>query len=223
MSHFLAFRFIKDEGVNFYAGLKHEVFKPVDEHNISLAKTSSDIEKSLKQKINEFYLPGKTAILLSGGIDSAILASYLPKGTRAYTFQCIADGAIDERSRAKQYCDKYGLEQKIINIEWSDFEELTPKILQADGVPFHSIEVQLLKACSIAKSESIERIIIGDAADYNFGGMNKILSKDWEFDEFINRYNAVNPEIQIGFIQLKNTKYSKFNKEDIWTKLSKSF
>ncbi len=194
MSHFLAFRFIKDEGINFYDGLSHTVFKPRDEKEVTPVYTIDDIDRIIREKINEFYIPGKTAILLSGGMDSAILASYLPKGTKAYTFHCVADGAIDERAQAKKYCDILGLDQEIIEMNWSDFEELTPEILQKDGVPFHSIEVQLLKAAKHAKTQGIERIIIGDAADYIFGGMDRILSKDWSFDEFYNRFNYINPE-----------------------------
>ena len=194
MSHFLAFRFIKEENINFYPGLSHTVFKPRDKKEISAVYTTDDMDRIIQKKINEFYIPNKTAILLSGGMDSAILASYLPQGTKAYTFHCIAEGAIDEREQAKKYCDSYGLDQEIVEMNWADFEKLTPIILEKDGVPFHSIEVQLLKAAEHAKLHGMERIIIGDAADYIFGGMDKILSKDWTFNEFYNRFNYLNPE-----------------------------
>ncbi len=194
MSQFLAFRFIKDEALNFYEGLNHTVYKPRKKDELTPIKTVEDIDKAIKEKVNEFFIPNKTAIFLSGGMDSAILASYLPKGTKAYTFQCIADGAIDETARAKKYANILDFDHEIIEMNWSDFEELTPEILRLDGVPFHSIEVQLLKAARHAKSQGIERIIIGDAADYVFGGMDKILSKDWTFDEFYNRFNYVDPE-----------------------------
>jgi len=194
MSHFLAFRFIKDENINFYKDLTHTVFKPCDEKEITAVYTVEDIDQIIKKKINEFYIPNKTAILLSGGIDSAILASYLPQGSKAYTFYCIAEGAIDEREQAKKYCDAYGLNQEIIEMNWLDFEKLTPEILKANGVPFHSIEVMLYKAAKYAKMQGIEKIIIGDAADYIFGGMDRILSKDWNFDDFYNRFNYLNPE-----------------------------
>ncbi|ARR01158.1 MULTISPECIES: asparagine synthase-related protein [Campylobacter] len=193
MSHYLAFRFIKDENINFFDGLNHTVFKPRDEKEITPVSTIDEMDRIIKDKISEFYVPNKTAILLSGGIDSAILASYLPKGTKAYTFKCIAPNAIDETAQAKKYCDIYGLDHEIIEMNWSDFEELTPEILKADGVPFHSIEVQLLKAAKHAKSQGIEKIIYGDAADYVFGGMDKILSKTWKFDEFVERYNSIEP------------------------------
>lgn len=193
MSHYLAFRFIKDENINFYDGLSHTVFKPRDEKEITAVATVDELDKILKKKINEFFVPKKTALLLSGGMDSAILASYLPKGTKVYTFHCVAEGAIDEREQAKKYCDAYGLDQEIIEMHWEDFEKLTPEILRADGVPFHSIEVQLLKAARYAKSQGIDRIIIGESADLIFGGMDKLLSKDWTFDEFYHRYNFVEP------------------------------
>lgn len=194
MSHYLAFRFIKDENVNFYSGLTHTVYKHHPDNQIVSVYNVEDIDKVIKTKIDSFVVPGKTAILLSGGMDSAILAAYMPKGAKAYTFHCIADGVIDERVQAKKYCDACGLDQEIIEMHWSDFENLTPEILKKDGVPFHSIEVQLLKAAKHAKSQGIERIVIGDAADYVFGGMDRILSKDWTFDEFYNRFNYCDPQ-----------------------------
>ncbi len=214
MSHYLAFRFIKDENLNFYDGLKHNVYKGHSEEEITPIKTIDDIEKVIQNKIQEFYIPNKTAILLSGGMDSAILASYVPKGTKAYTFKCIADGAIDETSQAKKYCDKYGLNQEIIEMNWSDFEELTPEILKADGVPFHSIEVQLLNAAKYAKSQGIERIIIGDSADYVYGGMDKLLTSDWNTEAFIKRYNYIEPsEALVDYVDVKD-EYNKYKRED---------
>lgn len=204
MSQFLAFRFIKNESLNFFPSLTHKTFKPSKESLIPVM-TANDIDSVLNKKIKEFLIPKKTALFLSGGIDSAILASYLPAGTIAYTFKCIADGAIDESESAKRYCDKFGLNQQIVEMRWQDFEDLTPELLTADGVPFHSIEVQLLKAARQAKSQGIERIIIGDAADYIFGGMNKILAKDWSFDEFVNRYIAVMPnDVLKDYVNIKD-------------------
>ncbi|WP_236845152.1 hypothetical protein [Campylobacter devanensis] len=139
MSHYLAFRFIKDENINFFDGLSHTVFKPRDEKEIALVSTIDEMDSIIRTKINEFYIPNKTAVLLSGGIDSAILVSYLLEGTKAYTFKCIAPGAIDETTQDKKYCDIYELdyEVEVIEMYWLDFEELTPEILKADGILFH--------------------------------------------------------------------------------------
>lgn len=99
-------------------------------------------------------------------------------------------------------------------MNWSDFEELTPEILKADGVPFHSIEVQLLKAAKYAKSQGIERIIIGDSADYVYGGMDKLLTSDWNTEAFIKRYNYIEPsEALVDYVDVKD-EYSKYKRED---------
>ena len=225
MSLYLAFRFIKDENINFYNGLKHKNYKGHDKEEIISVKTVDDIETVIKQKIKEFYVPNKTAILLSGGMDSAILASYLPKGTKAYTFKCIADGAVDETAQAKKYCDMYGLEQEIIEMYWSDFQELTPEILKADGVPFHSIEVQLVKAAKYAKSQGIERMIIGDSADYIYGGMDKLLTSDWNINAFIKRYNYLEPSnVLVDCMDIKK-EYDEYKRKDetidVWALMNK--
>lgn len=192
-SHYLAFRFIADENVNFFDGLTHKIFKPRNANELTKIATNDDMQRVIKAKIDEFFIPNKTAILLSGGMDSAILASFLPKGTKAYTFKCVAKDAIDETQRAKKYCEIYDLRHEIIEMKWADFELLTPEILRFDKVPFHSIEVQLVKAAKVAKSQGIERLIIGDSADYVFGGMDGLLAKDWDFDEFVHRYTFTEP------------------------------
>ena len=188
MSHFLAFRYIKDENRNFYAGLRHKVHKPRPGSEILPVRTIEDIDGIIREKIARFFIPGKTAVLLSGGQDSAILASYLPPGTKAYTFKCLAPGAIDETAQAAKYAAAYSLDHEIIPIEWSDFEELSSEICRFDGVPFHSIEVQLVKAARHAKRQGIERLVIGESSDLVFGGMDKLLSQDWDFDSFVKRY-----------------------------------
>lgn len=44
--------------------------------------------------------PQTTGLLLSGGIDSAILAAMLPAGTHTYTIRFVAQDAIDESAQA---------------------------------------------------------------------------------------------------------------------------
>ena len=191
MSSYLTFRYIEDENINFFDSLKHKIFKPNDRKYA--CSNSNDIDKAIREILEKEYIPNKTAILLSGGMDSAILASYMPRGTKAYTFKCISDNAIDETNQARKYADVYELDHKIIEIRWEDYLELIPVLMKFDGVPFHSIEPQLLKAAYIAKKDGIEKLITGASSDLIFGGMDKLLSKDWTFDEFVKRYTFVDP------------------------------
>lgn len=65
--------------------------------------------------------------------------------------------------------------------------------MRAKDAPVHSIELQLVVAAEQVKADGIECIIIGDGSDYIFGDMDKLLSRNWSFDEFVNRYTYINP------------------------------
>lgn len=193
MSHFLAFRFVEDENVNFFPGLKHRVWRRRPDDEVVPVDTAEEVEGVIRNRLEAFYLPGRTAIFLSGGIDSAILASYLPRGTKAYTFHCVAEGAINETDQAAKYARICGLDHEVIDMTWKDFEELTPELLKFDGVPFHSIEVQLLKAARLAKAAGFDRLVLGESADGVFGGLSGLLSQDWDLEGILNRYSFVLP------------------------------
>ena len=45
-----------------------------------------------------------------------------------------------------------------------------------------------------AKKDGVELMIIGDASDYVFGGMDGLLSKDWLFEEFYKRFIYIDPK-----------------------------
>lgn len=193
MSHYLAFRYVQDEGVNFFPGLEHRVFHPRPAAEKTAVRSADEMDAVIREKLAGFVEPGKTGILLSGGQDSAILASYLPKGTKAFTFKCVADGAIDETVRAAKYAEIGGLEHVVVEMHWEDFERLTPELIEHDGVPFHSIEVQLAKAAKLARSMGIEKLVIGESADLVFGGMDQLLEKDRTVEEFQARYTFTDP------------------------------
>ena len=61
------------------------------------------------------------------------------------------------------------------------------------GGPVHSIEPQIYQGALLAKMDGIDLMVIGDASDYVFGGMDKLLSRDWFFDDFVKRYIYIDP------------------------------
>lgn len=191
MSLYLAFRYLPKKDYGFsdlliprYPDIKQDGLHPV--------KDSKDIDKFLKEYLSK-EVDKNTGILLSGGIDSAILASYLPKGSKAYTIYFQAEKSIDESIKAKEYCKAYDLEHKTINVYWEDYLQFAPELMEHKKAPLHAIEVALYKACMEAKKDNINKLIVGNGADSNFGGMDKLLSKDWLFDEFVNRYTFIMP------------------------------
>ena len=60
--------------------------------------------------------------------------------------------------------------------------------------PVHSIEPQIYKAAIRAKKDGVKMILVGESADLIFGGMDQLISKDWSFDDFVNRYTFLMPE-----------------------------
>lgn len=156
---------------------------------------SFELEKHLQSVVENACKNKKTALALSGGIDSAILAKFMPKGSVAYTFKCVVPGikVTDETLMAAKYAEKCGLEHRIVEIYWEDFEKYAPQIMAHKNQPTHSIEVQIYKAAMQAKADGFESMIFGETADCVYGGHSNLLAKDWKVGDFIDRWSFVKP------------------------------
>jgi len=186
MSEYLMYRYVFREGLS--------INLPVDSSRIPV-KTSDELLESLERLTHEASQDGKAALALSGGIDSAILAKFMPKGSTAYTFRCVVPGikVTDESERAKVYADICGLKHKVVDIYWEDVEAVIDGLMKHKGAPIHSIEAQIYIAARKAKSEGFNKFVFGESADVTYGGMNGLLVKDWLFGEFVDRYTYVMP------------------------------
>ena len=193
MSSFLMFRSIVDDSKTFQPGIVPQLYR--DEHERLPVCTSGELEKILRSCVMQAVEQGPCALALSGGIDSAILAKYMPKGSVAYTFRCRVPGieVTDEVPQAALYAQACGLEHRVIEIHWEDFEKFAPLLMRRKGAPIHSIEVQIYLAACRAKADGFDGLIFGDSADVNFGGHDGLLSRDWRMGEFIDRYSYVLP------------------------------
>lgn len=197
LSSYIAFRYIYRDDVDFYPNMHHENFVLPSEKELTYVKTAEDIDKAIKLVMERVYSKyTNVGILLSGGMDSAILAAYMKPGSHAYTFSSTDSDIYDaDIKRAKGYCEKYDLKHHLIDISFEDYQKYTPLVMENKGAPVHSIEPQIYKAALQAKEDGVEIMIIGDGADYVFGGMDKLLSIDWDFDAFVKRYITLSPEL----------------------------
>ncbi len=196
MSSFLAFRYIADENKIFKEGVEHIYTKTDEGFPVIECATAEEIDSNIRELLRNIDL-SKVGILLSGGMDSAILASYMPKGTRAYTARCVAENAIDETERAKKYCEIYGLEHSIVDVTWEDYQNSIDDLMLHDGCPVFANEPQVYKLAKTIKADGIDTIIFGDNADVAFGGMDGFLSKDWTYEEWIERFTFVSPKLAL--------------------------
>jgi hypothetical protein len=189
LSSFLAFRYVTKEGIPWKEGVLPAFPKVTKKDQKGVVDAEEIIDFfSLRLRGDE-----NTGILLSAGIDSAIIASFLPDGTKAYTIKFIADDAIDESPGASVFAKRMNLDHKVVDVTWDDYLCCMDLLMKRKKSPLHAIEVSLYKTALVARQDGINKLIVGNGADSTFGGMDKLLSKDWSFEEFMERYTFVRP------------------------------
>lgn len=193
MSSYLTLRYIDDKNKVFAENMRHIDFEPVSPDKQAACDSAEEIEQEIIKSLSKFDL-SHAAILLSGGMDSAILASYMPKGTKAYTAKCDTPNAVDETERAKFYCQQYGLEHIVVDITWQDYLDSMDKLMLSDGCPISSNEPQVYKLAQRIKEDGCNLVIIGDNADAAFGGYSELVSRDWKYDDWKKRYTYLDPK-----------------------------
>ena len=193
MSSYMAFRYIERDNVDFYIDGAHHNIIPFPDDQRILVHTSEDIDREIGKQMEQFK-GKKKGILLSGGMDSAIVASYL-SGSDAYTFRFFGgDYQRPELERAEYYAKFYGLNLHYVDINWDTVISYLEPVMKAKAAPVHSIEPQILQAALQAKNDGIEVMFIGESSDLIFGGMDGLLAKDWTLEEFKRRYVFTQPE-----------------------------
>lgn len=192
MSSYLAFRYIEDTAKLFFPGLYHNRMPMLLEQEKTPVRTALEIDAAISQVFASIQ-GERLGLLLSGGMDSAILASYM-KGCDAYTFRFL-DGNFqgEELHRAEYYAGSYDLRLHYVDIGWDHVEQCIDALMERKGAPVHSIEPQIFTGAAQAKRDGITMMVVGNASDYVFGGMDQLLSKDWLFEEFVQRYMYLNP------------------------------
>lgn len=221
-SSFLQFRSLFDL-FQFHEDIEVREFESYEPRKS--VESSKEVDEFIQAYVDE-NVDDKTALMLSGGIDSAILASYLPKGSLTITFDTGNELSKQEIRNAKLFADYYELKHEVLPITWDDYLELTEDLMRQKGAPIHSIEVQIAKAALFSKKIGYNKLLFGEAADVVFGGFDGLLSKDWTYEEFMHRYSYLDPReiLKNGFfIDDVFRKYKKGRFIDVHGFLSNEF
>lgn len=192
MSSYLMYRYVFNRNKSFFNRGKCRIIDLEFERRP--VRNADELLDSIEQSVEAACRQGKTALGLSGGIDSAILAKFM-RGQKAYTFRCIVPGmkVTDESGQARIWADLCGLEHEVIDITWEDVVKVCDVLMEHKNSPVHSIEAQIYIAALKAKEAGCTNFIFGENADIIYGGMNGLLAKDWLFSEFVDRYTYVMP------------------------------
>ena len=193
MSSYLAFRYVEDDNRDFAEGIIHSRDSIFCGGEKIPVKTAEDIAKAYSKAFAS-KKDIKLGLLLSGGMDSACLAAFMKPGTDVYTFRFLGGKyGTEDMTRAKLYAEKYNLNLHYVDIDWSVVEKHIDTLMARKGAPVHSIEPQIMEAALQAKADGVEMMVAADGSDLTFGGMNKMLSKDWSYDEWVDFYTFCNP------------------------------
>jgi asparagine synthetase B (glutamine-hydrolysing) len=184
---------VEDDDKQFREGLHHQVYRQQPLERKVFVSDAHDVDIALRNVFRRIANE-KLGMLLSGGMDSSILASYMPEGADAYTFRFLGGKfQSDELERAEYYAKYYHLNLHYVDIDWNTVDKYVDKVMEHKGAPVHSIEPQLYAAALQAKKDGVTMLVIGDAADYVFGGMDGLLSKNWSYDQYVKRTIYVDP------------------------------
>lgn len=213
MSSYLAFRYIERDDMDFYEGMHHVNIEPIPDNQKIIIKKSDDIGFEINKQIEQFK-DKKKGVLLSGGMDSAIVASYL-QGSDAYTFRFLGGNyQHEELERAVYYAKYYGLNLHYVDISWETVDTYLEPVMKSKAAPVHSIEPQILQAAIQAQADGIEIMFVGESSDLVFGGMDGLLAKEWTLNEFKNRYIFLKPESVLVESESMDYLFERYKKED---------
>jgi asparagine synthetase B (glutamine-hydrolysing) len=192
LSSFLAFRYVADERAEWVPGVRPRWPRSASEHRVEVSDAGQILD-ALRAHVARVATGPHIGLLLSGGMDSAILAALLPRGTPAYTVRFDAEASVDESVAAAASARRCGLEHHVVTVSWDDCQSYMDELMRRKRSPLHPVEVGLFLVASAAAADGVRTLIVGNGADSNFGGLDRLLSQDWTLDEFIGRYTFLEP------------------------------
>jgi asparagine synthase (glutamine-hydrolysing) len=151
----------------------YQYFPVSNQFNTCTNETKADdVEKILSQSLHEAITPGaRVAVLLSGGVDSSVLAALAKKHQSSLV--AISHRSDDhqnpELETAIQFAKELGIEHKIYTINNCDILDAFTKTIEIIEQPARYQSSLLLYKLFEHMAGKFDQIIYGEAADTLFG------------------------------------------------------
>lgn len=181
-------------------------------HTVTDGKTAIQTLQKISKNWTSKYQPHEIGILISSGIDSASVAKMLPKNSFAFYATYEERDFDPELNIVKNYCEENNLHLIIVNVSWKDYELHMDYLMRVKKAPIHPCEIPVYMCCKKAQELGIQILFSGWGADTHFGGMDKLMSKDWSLEEFKQRFEyCANLQLTndyshyVSFLNLDNT------------------
>lgn len=150
------------------------------ERKISFEKAQKRTEELLMRSIEKLTKGKKTAIPLSGGVDSSLLVAFCKKiypNKKIYTYSAGFYGD-DEFEYSRLVAKKFGTlhKEKILSKEdYIGKNSLLRPLIKQKAEPLHPNEIALAEVEKIAKEDGCEIALCGEGGDDIFGGYGQNL------------------------------------------------
>jgi len=152
-------------------------FDPIE---LSFEKSCQKTEQLLLDSIEKLTKNKKTAVMLSGGLDSSLILALYKKIfsiKKVYTYSAGFYGD-DEFEYSRLISEKFNTihKEKVLNKEDCIGEKsLLEPLIRHKGEPLHPNEIALANMEKMAKDDGCEIVICGEGADDIFGGYGQNL------------------------------------------------
>ena len=160
---------------------KYYDFKREINHDITPNEAINEVERLLKNSITK-RLQSKVEIgsLLSGGIDSSLIATLMPQGVKTYSIGYDGYDNYDERKYARLVSKNISSNHTEVSMNKNDFFENIDKVLESMDEPI--ADSAYIPAYHLAKHIDLKVVMSGEGSDELFLGYRRYE----EFFEFQN-------------------------------------
>jgi Asparagine synthase len=147
--------------------LTYRRFFPTMSRGYDSIDSENEIVEYIKSRLQD--LPVSSGILLSGGIDSAILARFMPAGSVAYTIEYEEAQNRSEFQAAARFLARDVRHQRVF-VGRRKFFKAAEELVSRKRMPLVPHEPAVAVACQQALRDGVTHLVGGFGADSGFGG-----------------------------------------------------
>ena len=160
--------------------LTYRRFFPIAPRHLITVNDEREIEEHIKTTMQS--LPSTSGILLSGGIDSTLLARFMPEGSTAYTIDYEEAGRRSEFQEAAQFI-RAGVRHKAVFVSRKQYFQVAEELMLLKRMPLVPHEPPVAMACKQAMKDGVTHMVGGWGADTRFGSFDNYF-RDARWDDF---------------------------------------
>lgn len=187
--------YIKD-----HMGVREKIFTTIfDNIDNELQIDNDEILLDIKSAVESQSIADTgVGLALSGGIDSTLVAKFIPKNTKSFSSVFFEDFAFDESTYIDTVANKYGLQNKKILYDEQYFEKNLSSVFYRRGGIRHPLTIAMEQIAQQVSSD-VKVLLTGAGADGLFLGHSRFQEIDNDSDIVNNEQYLTNKDARKFF------------------------